>query len=105
VMSYGVTRRTNEIGIRMALGATSPRVLSMVMRETLLVVGIGVVIGLGAAVAVTRLIATMLYGLAPTDPLTISSAVMLMVIVAGLAGYIPARRAARVDPMVALRYE
>jgi predicted permease len=105
VMSYGVTRRTNEIGIRMALGATSPRVLSMVMRETMLVVGIGVVIGLGTAVAVTRLIATMLYGLAPNDPVTITVAVVLMVTVAALAGYIPARRASRVDPMIALRYE
>ena len=105
VMSYGVTRRTNEIGIRMALGATSPRVLSMVMRETIFVVGIGVAIGLGTAVAVTRLIAAMLYGLAPTDPVTIAGAVVLMVAVAALAGYIPARRASRVDPMIALRYE
>jgi predicted permease len=105
VMSYGVTRRTNEIGIRMALGATSPRVLSMVMRETMLVVGIGVAIGLGTAVALTRLIATMLYGLAPTDPVTISVAVVLMITVAAVAGYIPARRASRVDPVIALRYE
>ena len=105
VMSYGVTRRTNEIGIRMALGATAPRVLSMVMRETMLVVGIGVAIGLGTAVAVTRLIATMLYGLAPTDRVTIIVAVVLMVAVAAIAGYIPARRASRVDPMIALRYE
>jgi len=105
VMSYGVARRTNEIGIRMALGATSTRVTRMVMRETMLVVGIGVAIGLGAAVATTRLVAAMLFGLAPTDPLTVSFAVLLMIGVAALAGYIPARRAARVDPMVALRYE
>lgn len=105
VMSYGVARRTNEIGIRMALGATSTRVTRMVMRETMLVVGIGVAIGLGAAVATTRLVAVMLFGLAPTDPVTVSFAVLLMIAVAALAGYIPARRAARVDPMVALRYE
>jgi len=105
VMSYGVTRRTNEIGIRMALGATSPRVMRMVMRETMLMVGIGVTIGLGTAMAVTRLIVTMLYGLAPTDPVTISIAVVLMIAVAAVAGYIPARRASRVDPMIALRYE
>ncbi|MEK6287808.1 MAG: ABC transporter permease [Acidobacteriota bacterium] len=105
VMSYGVARRTNEIGIRMALGASAPRVTRMVMGETMLVVLIGVVIGLGAAVATTRLIASMLFGLAATDALTISFAVLLMVGVAAIAGYLPARRAARVDPMVALRYE
>jgi ABC-type antimicrobial peptide transport system permease subunit len=104
-MSYGVARRTNEIGIRMALGATAPRVTRMVMRETMLVVGIGVAIGLGAAVATTRFVAAMLFGLAPTDPLTVLLAVVLMITVAALAGYIPARRAARVDPMIALRYE
>lgn len=105
VMSYGVARRTNEIGIRMALGASAPRVTLMVMRETMLVVVTGVVIGLAAAVATTRLIAAMLFGLAPTDPLTISFAVLVMICVAALAGYLPARRAAKVDPMVALRYE
>ena len=105
VMSYGVARRTNEIGIRMALGATAPRVTRMVMRETILVTGVGVVLGLGAAVATTRLIATMLFGLAPTDPITVAAAIVLMIAVASLAGYIPARRAARVDPIVALRYE
>jgi predicted permease len=105
VMSYGVARRTNEIGIRMAHGATAPRVTRMVMRETMLVVGIGVAIGLGAAVATTRLVAAMLFGLAPTDPLTVSFAVLLMIAMAALAGYIPARRASRVDPMIALRYE
>jgi ABC-type antimicrobial peptide transport system permease subunit len=105
VMSYGVARRTNEIGIRIALGATAPRVMQMVMRETMLVVLIGVVIGLSAALASTRLIASMLFGLASTDPVTISFAVVLMITVAALAGYLPARRAARVDPMIALRYE
>lgn len=105
VMSYGVARRTNEIGIRMALGASATRVTRMVMRETLVVVGVGLVIGLGAALATTRFVVAMLFGLAPTDPVTILTAVLLMVAVAALAGYLPARRAARVDPMIALRYE
>jgi ABC-type antimicrobial peptide transport system permease subunit len=104
-MSYGVARRTNEIGIRMALGASAPRVTRMVMRETMVVVLIGVAIGLGVAVATTRLVAAMLFGLAPTDPMTISVAVLLMLAVAAVAGYLPARRAAKVDPMIALRYE
>jgi len=105
VMSYAVARRTNEIGIRMALGATGPRVTRMVMRETMLLVVIGVLIGLGAALASTRMIKEMLFGLAPTDPVTISFAALLMIAVAALAGYLPARRASKVDPMVALRYE
>ncbi len=105
VMSNAVARRTNEIGIRMALGATAPCVTRLVMRETMLLVVIGVVIGLGAALASTRLIENMLFGLAPRDPATISFAALLLIAVAALAGYIPARRAARVDPMIALRYE
>jgi predicted permease len=105
VMSYGVARRTNEIGIRMALGASAPRVTRMVMRETMTVVVVGVVIGLAAALSTTRLIASMLFGLAPNDVLTISSAVVIMIGVAAGAGYLPARRASQVDPMVALRYE
>jgi len=105
VMSYGVARRTNEIGIRMAMGASAPRVTGMVMRETMWVVWVGVAIGLGAALAGTRLIASMLFGLAATDALTISFAVLTMVSVAAVAGYLPARRASKVDPMVALRYE
>ena len=105
VMSYGVERRTNEIGIRMALGATAPRVTGMVMRETMLVTGIGVIFGLGAALATTRLISALLFGLKPNDPVTVSFAVGLMIAVAAVAGYLPARRAARVDPLIALRYE
>ncbi|HYV03184.1 MAG TPA: FtsX-like permease family protein, partial [Blastocatellia bacterium] len=105
VMSYAVARRTNEIGIRMALGATAPRVTRMVMRETMVLVTAGVAIGLGAALAATRLIESMLFGLAPNDPLTISLAALLMIAVAALAGYLPARKAAKVDPMIALRYE
>jgi ABC-type antimicrobial peptide transport system permease subunit len=105
IMSYGVTRRTQEIGIRMALGARPGNVLWLVMRETLLLVLIGVAIGLPAALAATQLIASMLFGLMPNDPVTISAATIFMIGVAAFAGYIPARRAARVDPMIALRYE
>jgi predicted permease len=105
VMSYNVARRTHEIGVRMALGAQSGNVLRMVMGESLLLVLIGSAIGLAAALATTRLVAGMLFGLTPSDPLTIALATLLLLVVAALAGWLPARRAARVDPMVALRQE
>ena len=105
VMSYAVTRRTNEIGIRLALGARGADVVRMVMRETMLMVVIGVVIGLSAALATTRLVSSLLFGLAPNDPATIGLAALVLLAVAAVAGYLPARRAARVDPMVALRHE
>jgi hypothetical protein len=105
LMSYSVARRTKEIGIRIALGAEREVVLRSVLTETLLLVGIGVVIGIGSALAATRLIATLLFGLAPHDPLTIMVAVALMLTVSILAGFLPARRASGVDPMVALRHE
>jgi putative ABC transport system permease protein len=105
VMSYDVARRTHEIGIRMALGAQRRDVVSLVMRETMLLVIIGVIIGLSASLGATRFIASRLYGLTPNDPLTIALASLLLLTVAALAGYLPARRAARVDPMVALRHD
>jgi predicted permease len=105
VMSYDVARRMREIGIRMALGAQRKDVVSMVLRETMVLVAIGVIIGLSAALATTRLITSFLYGLEPNDPLTIALASLLLLTVALLAGYLPARRASRVDPMVALRHE
>jgi predicted permease len=105
VMSYNVARRTHEIGIRMALGAQRRDVVGLVLRETMLLVVIGVIIGLSASLGATRFIASWLYGLTPNDPLTIASASLLLLTVAALAGYLPARRAARVDPMVALRHE
>jgi predicted permease len=105
VMSYAVTRRTNEIGIRMALGARGADVVRLVMKETMLMVAAGMTIGLGSALATTRLISTLLFDLTPNDPATIAAAALLMTAVAALAGYLPARRAARVDPMTALRCE
>jgi predicted permease len=105
IMAYTVSRRTNEIGIRMALGARSSQVLSMVLRETFLLAFIGIGAGLAAAAALTRLAASMLYNLKPTDPLTFSGAALLLVIIALAAGFTPARRASRVDPMHALRHE
>jgi ABC-type antimicrobial peptide transport system permease subunit len=105
LMSYAVTRRTNEIGIRMALGAKRSEVLWMVMRESLILLGLGFVAGLPAALAADRLVSKMLFGLRPTDPLSLAGAALLLLAFALLAGFLPARRASQVDPMVALRYE
>jgi predicted permease len=103
LMSYNVARRTNEIGIRMALGAQRGTVLSMVMRESMLLVGVGIAVGLGGALWAGRFVKTVLFGLPPDDPSTIVTAVAVIAIVSALAGYLPARRASRVDPMEALR--
>jgi predicted permease len=105
LMSYSVARRTNEIGIRMALGAQRYDVLRLVMNESMTLVAVGVAIGLGIALAASRLVASMLFGLAATDALTILTAVAVMAGVSAIAGYLPARRASRVDPLVALHYE
>ena len=105
VMSYGVARRTNEIGIRMALGAGQRDVVGMVMKESMTPVVIGLAIGLLAALGVTRFIASMLFGLEANDPATVSLAALTMVAVSALAGYLPAQRASRVNPIEALRCE
>jgi predicted permease len=105
LMSYSVTRRTNEIGIRMALGAQRQSVLQMVMRESLILVAVGIAIGVIAALASGRFVASLLFGLTPTDTTTSAVAIALMLCVSAFAGYLPARRAARVDPMTALRHE
>jgi len=105
VLAYSVTRRTNEIGIRMALGAERSGVIWMVLREALLLVSTGVAIGVPVALVLARLVSSLLYGLGPTDPLTLAASAILLFVVAAIASYLPARRASRVDPMMALRYE
>ena len=105
VLGYAVTRRTNEIGIRIALGATRSAVLWSVMRESWLLVAIGVAIGVPAALALTRLLSSLLYGVTPTDPWVLGSAVVCLFVVALGTASQPAWRALRVDPLVALRYE
>ena len=105
LMSYNVSRRTNEIGIRMALGAQRYDVLRLVMRESMILVAIGVAAGLAIALGAGHLITTLLYGLPPTDAISIALATGVMILVSAVAGYLPARRASRVDPMVALHYE
>jgi ABC-type antimicrobial peptide transport system permease subunit len=105
LISYAVSRRTAEIGVRRALGAQQTDILWMVTREAVSLVGVGVSIGLAGALLATRLISSMLFGLKPTDPLSFSLATLLLTGVALLAGFLPARRAANIDPMVALRYE
>jgi len=105
VMAYTVTRRTREIGIRMALGAKRGDVAWMVMREVLVLLVIGLVIGVPASFALSRLIQAQLYGIKPADSATLVAAILAIAAVASLAGYLPGRRATRVDPMQALRYE
>ena len=105
VMSYVVGQRSNEIGLRMALGASQSDVLRLVLRQTLLLAGAGIVIGLAGAAVVTQFLTSILYGVKATDPATYAAVVGLLVLTALGASCIPARRAMRVDPMVALRYE
>jgi ABC-type antimicrobial peptide transport system permease subunit len=104
-MSYVVTRRTNEIGVRMALGAEPLHVLWLVMRESLQLVTMGMAIGVPVALALQRLVASMLFGLRPNDPVTLIGSVVALLLVAAVAGYVPARRASQIDPMISLRYE
>ncbi len=105
ILSYGVASRINEIGIRMALGAQRRDVLWLILREALLLVIVGVAVGLPMIFVAARLASTLLFGLTPTDPVSLLFAVLLMLAVAMAASYLPARRAMHVDPMVALRYE
>jgi putative ABC transport system permease protein len=105
VMSYMVQRRTNEIGIRMALGAGRVSILGMILLDALLLLGVGIVVGLGLSVALGKTVSSLLFGVKPADPITLGLAAALLAAVAAAASYIPARRASQVDPMVALRYE
>jgi ABC-type antimicrobial peptide transport system permease subunit len=104
-MSYSVAQQTREIGIRMALGAQRTDVLKMTIKQGLKLVGLGLIIGLGAAFVLTRVMATLLFGISATDPLTFITISFVLLAVAMLASYIPSVRAMRVDPMVALRYQ
>jgi predicted permease len=105
VMAYAVTRRTGEFGIRIALGASGGSILRLVLRQGILTALVGVAMGLAGALALTRTLSSLLFGLTATDPATFAAVVLLLVSVILLACFIPARRAAKVDPMVALRYE
>jgi len=105
VMAHGVARRTNEIGIRMALGARGGNIAWMILREVLFLVFAGLIIGVPVALVGARFIASWLFGMSPTDPITLISAAVVLTVVGLLAGYLPARRASRVNPLRALRYE
>jgi predicted permease len=105
VMAYSVSRRTREIGVRVALGASSGETLRMILGQGLRTISIGVVIGIAGSLFLTRAVESLLFGVTATDPLTFSSVTLLLVGAALLASYIPARRATKVDPMVALRHE
>jgi ABC-type antimicrobial peptide transport system permease subunit len=104
-MAYTVARRTSEIGVRMALGALRSRIVWMVLREVLAVAAAGVIVGLGAAWATTRLVESYLFGLKQHDPGVLAAAVFVLILAAVAAGSAPAWRAARIDPLVALRHE
>jgi len=105
VISYLVERRTQELGIRIALGAQRSNVLRLVLGDGLKMAAGGVAIGLLAAFGLTRLLARMVYGVTTTDPITFGTIALVLIVVALLACYLPARRATKVDPLVALRYE
>ena len=105
VVSFAAVQRTREIGIRMALGAAPQDILRMVLRQSVVIVAVGLAVGLAAAFAGTRVIASFIVGVRPTDATTFATVVMLLAVIALIACWIPARRATRVSPLVALRYE
>jgi len=104
-MSYNVARRTSEIGIRMALGAQRHRVVWMVLREVILLAAAGLAIGVPAALTASKLVRSFLFGMQPNDPLTLTGAAVTLLTAAILSGYLPARNASLIDPMISLRHE
>jgi ABC-type antimicrobial peptide transport system permease subunit len=105
MISYAVARRTAEMGIRMALGARRASVVWLVLREALILILIGLAVGIPLLFAASRLLTSLLFGVSPTDPATLTATALLMLSIAALAAYLPARRASRVDPIAALRQE
>jgi len=105
VISYIVSQRTHEIGVRVALGARRSDILNLVVRHGLFLTVVGLVVGLGMAFGAAQLVSSLLYGVTPTDPTTFIAVATVLCVVTVLACYLPARRAMRVDPMIALRYE
>lgn len=105
VISYSVVQRTHEIGVRAALGASKGNVLTLILKHGLLMAGMGLVLGFLGAMALTRILSTLLFGVGARDPITIAGVGAILAVVAMLASYVPARRAAKVDPMICLRYE
>ena len=105
VLSYAVTERTHEIGVRVALGAERGDVVRVVLERAVRLAGVGIALGVLVSASLTRLMSSLLYGVSPTDPWTYAAVCLLLLLVAILAAYLPARRASRVDPVIALRYE
>jgi len=105
VMAYSVARRTHELGVRMALGASAPHVLRLVLRQGMLTTAVGLAIGIAGALVLTRTMQSMLFGISAADPFALLAVALLLGLAALLASYLPARRATKVDPMVALRHE
>jgi ABC-type antimicrobial peptide transport system permease subunit len=105
VMAFVVARRTKELGVRMALGAKPAAMIWLVMKDVLLLLGLGLAVGIPAAIALGRFVAAQLYGIKVNDPGIAGASIGVLIVVAGLAGFIPAQRASRIDPILALRYE
>jgi ABC-type antimicrobial peptide transport system permease subunit len=105
VLSFLVSQQTHQIGVRIAMGAQHSDILRLVIKRGLILIGVGLVIGVAGALALTRVLSSLLYGVTPTDPVTFMIVSFVLVTVALTASYIPARRAAKIDPMEALRYE